>query len=54
MISKNTEYAGSGENKKNVKGKLVLALKTKKRTTKGKIEFIAHCNEIRIKGELFF
>ena len=26
----------------------------KKRTTKGKIEFIAYCNEIRIKGESFF
>ena len=34
---------------------MVLALKTKKENkTKGKIEFIAHCNEIRIKGELFF
>ena len=43
--------AGSGENKKYKKGKLVLALKTKKRTTKGKIEFIAHCNEMSMKGE---
>ena len=51
MISKNTEYAGSGENKKNVKGKLVLALKKQKKTTKGKIEFIAHCNEMSMKGE---
>ena len=36
--------------KTNIKGKLVLALKRTK-TTKGKIEFIAHCNEIHIKGE---
>ena len=37
MISKNTEYAGSGENKKNVKGKLVLALKKQKKQRRGKL-----------------
>ena len=50
MIFKNTENTGSEENKKHIKGKLVLALKATK-TTRGKIEFIEHCNEIRIKGE---
>ena len=53
MIWKNMEMQ-EVEKIKNIKRQIGFSTENKKRTTKGKIEFIAHCNEIRIKGELFF